>query len=401
MAEKNTQSILETIKKKLNNFESKETSNSKISNVSSEFEYVPNASKSAFLIQENEKLNSAPANRVIDDFSEFNLDDFKEKTPQKTEFEDVEKIEVKQDEAATQLDEEDLEDYEDEEEFEEESEEESEEEFEEESEAQEEIEEEDPLTFEDETNSDQELKLEEVYPPLPEVEEIGEEKIVELVQPINSKDHDDLDFSEISNLEEDSIEKSSQISQQVPQEKNSYDMELEELDKELAKQDENVQHYVEESQKESSHEDIDLEFEQELPKVVSQQPVEEIKELQKEVSPSPFEDHEDHLDFEELAMNSVPQMNQQNQISAFEMPKNNGSRILNDATIMQTSDSIRKLMDAKNIVSGISTFSQNPVLSELATHLLEPKLEKWLNEHLGELVEKIVREEIKKIIPKE
>jgi cell pole-organizing protein PopZ len=38
---------------------------------------------------------------------------------------------------------------------------------------------------------------------------------------------------------------------------------------------------------------------------------------------------------------------------------------------------------------------------ELATHLMEPKLEKWLNEHLPELVEQIVREEIKKIIPKD
>lgn len=39
--------------------------------------------------------------------------------------------------------------------------------------------------------------------------------------------------------------------------------------------------------------------------------------------------------------------------------------------------------------------------SELAVQLMEPKLEKWLNDHLANLVEEIVREEIKKIIPKD
>jgi cell pole-organizing protein PopZ len=31
---------------------------------------------------------------------------------------------------------------------------------------------------------------------------------------------------------------------------------------------------------------------------------------------------------------------------------------------------------------------------------MEPKLEKWMNENLSSIVEKIVREEISKIIPK-
>jgi len=33
-------------------------------------------------------------------------------------------------------------------------------------------------------------------------------------------------------------------------------------------------------------------------------------------------------------------------------------------------------------------------------NLMEPKLEKWLNDNLPELVENIVREEIEKIVPK-
>ena len=80
---------------------------------------------------------------------------------------------------------------------------------------------------------------------------------------------------------------------------------------------------------------------------------------------------------------------------------NNTGNGIYDSTLRQVGDSVRKLIDAKNVVSGISTFSQGPAFVELATHLMEPKLEKWLNEHLPELVEKIVREEIKKIIPKD
>ncbi len=75
--------------------------------------------------------------------------------------------------------------------------------------------------------------------------------------------------------------------------------------------------------------------------------------------------------------------------------------ILNEDTIRQTSDSVKKLIDAKNMVAGIKGFSQSPVLAEIAIQLLEPKLEKWLNENLAYIVEDIVREEIKNIIPKE
>ncbi len=72
-----------------------------------------------------------------------------------------------------------------------------------------------------------------------------------------------------------------------------------------------------------------------------------------------------------------------------------------ESTVRQVSDSVKKLVDAKNVVSGISSFSQSPALAELALHLMEPKIEKWFNDNLPDLVEKVVREEIKKMIPKE
>ena len=76
--------------------------------------------------------------------------------------------------------------------------------------------------------------------------------------------------------------------------------------------------------------------------------------------------------------------------------------IIHQETIHQTNQSIKKLMDATNTIGSVKNLAQNSgVLNELAMQLMEPKLEKWLNENLAELVERIVQEEIKKIIPKE
>ncbi len=77
--------------------------------------------------------------------------------------------------------------------------------------------------------------------------------------------------------------------------------------------------------------------------------------------------------------------------------------LISEKTLQQTTSSIKKLIDANNVVHGMKSFS-NPnssAFSELAVQLMEPKLEKWLNDHLANLVEEIVREEIKKIIPKD
>ncbi len=75
--------------------------------------------------------------------------------------------------------------------------------------------------------------------------------------------------------------------------------------------------------------------------------------------------------------------------------------IVNQTTATNVSDSIKKLVDAKNVVSGVTSFSKSEAFADIAAQLMEPRLEKWLNEHLPALVEQIVREEIKKIIPKE
>jgi cell pole-organizing protein PopZ len=78
-----------------------------------------------------------------------------------------------------------------------------------------------------------------------------------------------------------------------------------------------------------------------------------------------------------------------------------GDSLLNTQAASTVTDSIKKLVDAKNVVSGVTSFSKSEAFGDIASQLMEPRLEKWLNENLPALVEKIVREEIKKIIPKE
>ena len=74
--------------------------------------------------------------------------------------------------------------------------------------------------------------------------------------------------------------------------------------------------------------------------------------------------------------------------------------ILHEDVILQSSNSIQKLLDTKSMMTGISNFMQSPYPIEIAVQLMEPKLERWINENLAEIVEKVVREEISKIIPK-
>ena len=143
--------------------------------------------------------------------------------------------------------------------------------------------------------------------------------------------------------------------------------------------------------KTSSNDEIDLEFEKEImglkPALLPEKLVEDFIS-----NPAPLQP--------QAAQQNYDSQNQVSVVNASKGANNMGNGIY-DSTLRQVGDSLRKLVDAKNVVSGISTFSQGPAFVELATHLMEPKLEKWLNEHLPDLVEKIVREEIKKIIPKD
>ena len=74
--------------------------------------------------------------------------------------------------------------------------------------------------------------------------------------------------------------------------------------------------------------------------------------------------------------------------------------LIREETVFQASNSMKKLMEAKNLVNNIGNFARDETLTKIAVNLMEPKLEKWLNDNLPSLVENIVREEIEKIVPK-
>jgi len=75
--------------------------------------------------------------------------------------------------------------------------------------------------------------------------------------------------------------------------------------------------------------------------------------------------------------------------------------LIHEETIYQANNSIKKLVDAKNMIKNVNNFAHNDILNKIAISLMEPKLEKWLNENLPQLVEEIVKQEIDKIVPKE
>lgn len=86
-----------------------------------------------------------------------------------------------------------------------------------------------------------------------------------------------------------------------------------------------------------------------------------------------------------------------------EISEDVGSQIDNDIIINsdiagKVSKSINDLSDAKDMVTKVEDYSKSDMLSQVAFELMKPKLENWFNENLPQLVEKIVREEIKKIV---
>jgi len=74
--------------------------------------------------------------------------------------------------------------------------------------------------------------------------------------------------------------------------------------------------------------------------------------------------------------------------------------LIREEAVYQASNSMKKLMEAKNLVNNVGNFARDETLTKIAVSLMEPKLEKWLNDNLPSLVENIVREEIEKIVPK-
>lgn len=441
MSEKNTHSILETIKKKLQKFDQKSEKISKIDDVSSEFSYIAperksNESKTEPKIEENNfsdsKESLSAANKILSPQSqpasgETGLEKF---NPGDIDFDDesgdqnkkpASKYDSKNQPAsqtAEDFNDADIEDYEDEVDFGEDSDtdisDENDEKDDEDSKSDdsdltdEEQDEDDPLLSDAEDNLSAEA---------------DSDSDAEVEQEDDASDSDELEFDEES-IEEEQKQSESPVLEQ----KDAHDIELEALEKELDEHEKKIAQTPQipsETKKEiNPHDEIDLEFERELmglkPQASNETILkqnlnnEQIKEqkinkAQITVATNEQMDLEpvDDILLDEGIVNqksyqATVQQQQSLQINDSQAVKikDRGS-LIHDATIVQTTESVKRLIDAKNIVSGITALSQSPTLQELAIQLMEPKLERWLNDNLPQVVEKIVREEIKKIIPKE
>ena len=73
--------------------------------------------------------------------------------------------------------------------------------------------------------------------------------------------------------------------------------------------------------------------------------------------------------------------------------------MLKQEVIDSASQSINKLITASNIAKSMEEMANQVDIEKIAIEAMMPKIEEWLNNNLSELVEKIVREEISKIIP--
>ncbi len=200
-----------------------------------------------------------------------------------------------------------------------------------------------------------------------EVAEIAEKKIDELNFADLEKDVKENEIEEFLGNEENSEPKEQSINLQNQQPK-------------LSSQN---------SENKIFKDEIDLEFEKEIMGFRSEATKSEVVKLQLQDSKQNTLQQSQTI---HSSSNSVYDLNQ---------PSVGLKSQAYQATVRQVNDSVKKLIDAKNLVSGVSNFTQDPALVGLAVQLMEPKLEKWLNENLPNLVETVVREEIKKIIPKE
>lgn len=101
------------------------------------------------------------------------------------------------------------------------------------------------------------------------------------------------------------------------------------------------------------------------------------------------------------ARNSIENSNLANENDKKNFIERINYNLIHEETIYQANNSIKKLVDAKNMIKSVNNFTHNDILNKIAISLMEPKLEKWLNENLPQLVEDIVKQEIDKIVPKE
>ena len=260
----------------------------------------------------------------------------------------------------------------------------------------------------DEDDSDSEINHEqELEASLPETNNLEDDDLSH-----DLDDDLDLDHSELEELEpdeklEENIAKEEAPAPESSNKKQDYESELEALERELEEQEKiSAEKFAAKPKVKESEvpENIEDELEKELMgfNASNKNSAPAIPDLESDKTDPeilPSSANESAQEFEDGL--SAENSHQTAIVESMDNSQNSNRNILSEDTIKQATNSVKKLVDAKNVVAGISNFSQSPALKDLASDMLEPRLERWLNENLANLVEDVVREEIKKILPQE
>lgn len=205
----------------------------------------------------------------------------------------------------------------------------------------------------------------EIEQPLENEEEPAQ---IEAIEPIALEEEHEEIIDDLDHPHEEIIQNTKNVN---AKDEDGYDSELERLEHELEEQ-EKIKHQHQEVPiiEESEVEDIELELEKDLMNFNPQNPdlnkFSATKNIEKNIAP---------------------------------IPAKTESQILSSQTIEKSREVINQLFQSPEKLSPADNIDDEK-LKEITTEILHAKLDRWLNNNLPNLVEEIVRQEIKKIIPK-
>ncbi len=193
--------------------------------------------------------------------------------------------------------------------------------------------------------------------------------------------------SDVENEEDDldlDLDNSSSEEESTPENEEELQLDEEESEEDSTEEDENEEHLSEENNEED---DLDLDLDNSSSEEESTPENEEDLNADEEENEEDFDLREKEDEQTEIA-----------EIVESEKYENRQS-LLKQEVIDSTSQLINKLITASNIAKSMEEMANQVDIEKIAIEAMMPKIEEWLNNNLTELVEKIVREEISKIIP--
>ena len=208
------------------------------------------------------------------------------------------------------------------------------------------------------------------------------------------------DYEEELDIEDDTIEKIKTIKgsyNNFTNEAGEDSFNLEELTKDVKIDDNTDTENEEDSTKENENEEDDLDLDLDLDNSSGEE--ESTPENEEDLNTEEEDSTEENENEEDFDLKDIED-EQTKTTEIFESEKyKNRQSLLKQEVIDSASQSINKLITASNIAKSMEEMANQVDIEKIAIEAMMPKIEEWLNNNLSELVEKIVKEEISKIIP--